>query len=198
MAALIAAARPLLEQQQQLGASNGAGGLSMADKQLVVEGLARLVAGLPSPHLQDAAASLTQPFASHATALVQGGHPAGGSGASTPNGSVHSGAAMPAVPSAAARALLAEELQLVASALRFLAHGGAAAMEGGEGTPQLPVVRILEEAGVALQAVVEQPGWHGDERVAAAAAEVYRRAICSARKQGAAVSGPRDMIALLC
>lgn len=152
----------------------------MADKQAVVEGLARLVAGLPPPHLQEAAARLTQPFAAHATALARG----------SANGSAHGGAA----PGAAARQAMAEDLQLVAGALRYLSHGASLASGGGDGAAGdeaalvQPVVAVLEEVREVLATVVASQGWHADESVAGAAAEVYRRAICSARRQGAVVS----------
>lgn len=205
VASLIDAATQLLQPApaQQKGRSV----LSMADKGLLVEGLARLVAGLPPHQLLEAAARLTKPFAVHATSLVRaaaGSHPSSGAlaVAGCGEGSHHqlhpsgSGAALApgaAAPSAQARQALAEDLQLVASALRFLAFGtaladgGAAEEGGGGGLAVQPVVRILEEVAEPLQAVVASSGWHGDEAVAAAAADVYRRALCSARKQGAEV-----------
>ena len=87
----------------------------------------------------------------------------------------------------------------MAGALRFLAFGSALGQGGGSSSGDgdagslQPVVRVLQEVGPVLQAVVETPGWYGHEGVAAAAAQVYRQAICSARKQGAAVREGRGV-----
>ncbi|GAB4818769.1 hypothetical protein N2152v2_005815 [Parachlorella kessleri] len=222
VASLIDAASPLLQPQQAPAHQHPPGALqlqqaqqqqqqhtvfSMADKQALVEGLARLVAGLPPPNLQEAAARLTRPFTAHATSLVQAFHQqqqqqqsSSGhhQGHALANGHVNgSGSPSPVVgtaaggPSTQACQALAEDLQLVAGALRFLAFGSALGQGSGGGSGDSdagslqPVVRVLQEVGPMLQAVVDTPGWYCHEGVATAAAEVYRRAICSARKQGA-------------
>ena len=164
---LMKAARGILttqQQQQQQGAP--ARGLAIADKQLVVEGLARIVAGLQGQQLVDAAAALTRPFIQQAQAGVAAAADSNGAG-----------------PSPQARHVVADGLRLLAAALRLIAPAGD---DSGSIASQ-PVARVLEEAGPTLREVGESPVWQQDPEVTEAAVEVYHRAVCSARKHGSQV-----------
>lgn len=166
VASLMQAAHGVLSvQQQQQRQGGAAGGLAIAHRQLVVEGLARVAAGLQGQVLQEAAAALTRPFIDRAAAAAAAGGNAG------------------APPSAAARAALADNLRLLAAALRFLAPAG----DDSGAAAAAPVAAVLEQAGPTLRAVGETPCWNADDEVAAAAAEVYCRCIGSARRHGKAL-----------
>eukprot|EP00887_Chlorella_sp_A99_P002079 scaffold21.g2079.t1 len=159
VAALIEAAHSVLEAV----AAPGSGGLAVADRQLVVEGLARIAAGLQGQQLLDAAAVLTRPFIQRAQAAVAA---AGANGAG---------------PSPVARLAVADNLRLLAAALRFIAPAGD---DSGAVAAQ-PVAWVLEEVGPTLRAVGELPAWQQDGEPVAALVECYHRAVCSARKHGA-------------
>ena len=143
------------------------GGLPIAERQLVVEGLARVAAGLQGQHLLDAAAHLTAPFIQAARAAA----------AADTNGA-------PA-PDAAARRGLADNLRLLAAALRHLAPAGD---DRGELGAQ-PALQALAQAGPVLQAVAESQAWQADPEAVAAAVEVYRRAVGTAKQHGLQVGG---------
>lgn len=157
-------------QGEAQGALQAAGaGLPIADGQLVVEGLARVAAGLPGQQLQDAAAALTTPFIQRAAAATAGG--------------------AAAAPDAAARRALADSLRLLAAAVRHLAP---ASDDRGELGAQ-PAAAALAAAGPTLQLVAESPAWRSDPDAVGAVVEVYRRAVGTAKQHGlqvrAAVGG---------
>ena len=164
---LEAALGALQQQQQQQHGSGGSGGsgasLAIEERQLVVEGLARVAAGLRGQQLLDAAAHLTQPFVQQAAAAAAAGA----------NGSA-------AAPDAGARRSLADSLRLLASALRHLAPVGD---EQGELGSQ-PAAQVLAQAGPTLQLVAESPACQADREAVAAVVEVWRRAVGTARQHG--------------
>lgn len=138
-----------------------AGGLAQDEETLLVEGMAQVVAGLPNEQAEAAAAQLTRPFVDALRAAVAA---AGGREPS------------PASRQAATRALL-----LVAAALKsFLSAAltsGASANSGG------PAVGVLMSVEGALGAVARCPHWQRDPEVMSALVEVYKRAVCSARRR---------------
>ena len=142
------------------------GALPIAERQLVVEGLARAAAGLQGQQLLDAAARLAAPF-------IQAAQQACSSGGSTP-------------PDAAARRTLADSLRLLAAAVRHLAPVGDERGELGA----LPAAQILAAAGPTLATVAESPAWQADREAVAATVEVHRRAVGTAKQHGLQV-GPR-------
>ncbi|KAJ9510245.1 hypothetical protein QJQ45_015726, partial [Haematococcus lacustris] len=120
----------------------------------VVEGLARLVACLPPQDMAQAGLVLVQPLVARAQALGDQGttsHPA-------------------------ALELLAEELSLLAAALRFLDMPGPAL----PGTAH-PALRVLESAWPMLSAVAQHPVCQRQAQVVAALCEVYQRALLSCK-----------------
>lgn len=135
--------------------------LPIADRQLVVEGLARLAAAQKGQALLEAAARLTAPFLQAAA----GAAAAGGGGAA---------------PDAAVRRSLADSLRLLAAALRFLAPAGD---DRGELGSQ-PAAQVLAQAAPTLQAVAQSPAWQADGEAVAAVAEVYLRAVGTAKQHG--------------
>ncbi|GFH33397.1 uncharacterized protein HaLaN_32765, partial [Haematococcus lacustris] len=113
----------------------------------VVEGLARLLACLPPQDTAQAGVALVQPLVVRAQALGDQGttsHPA-------------------------ALELLAEELGLLAAALRFLDMPGPPQ----PGTAH-PALRVLESAWPMLSAVAQHPVCQRQPQVVAALAEVYQ------------------------
>lgn len=140
-------------------------GLPVADKQLVIEGLARVAAGLTGQQLLDAAARLTAPFVQHAAAAAGGAS----------NGA--------AAPDADARRALADSLRLLASALRHLAPAGDERGELGGA----PAAQVLAAAAPTLQQVAAAPAWQGDREAVGAVVEVYRRAVGTAKQHGVQV-----------
>lgn len=154
-----------------MGAAHGAlqqagAGLPIADRQLVVEGLARVAAAQQGQQLVEASVRLTAPFVQAAATAVA----AGGNGAA---------------PDAAARRTLADSLRLLAAALRFLAP---ASDERGEQGAQ-PAAQVLAQAAPTLQAVAQSPAWQADLEAVAAVAEVYLRAVGTAKQHGLQVGG---------
>ncbi|KAI3438234.1 hypothetical protein D9Q98_000671 [Chlorella vulgaris] len=135
------------------------GGLPIADRQLVVEGLARVAAGLRGQQLQDAVALLTAPFLQQAQQAASAGA---------------------AAPDSATRRSLTHALLLLAAALRFLAPAGDDSGEvGGQ-----PAARVLGQAAPTLRLVSQSPAWQADREAMAAVVEVHRRAIGTARQHG--------------
>jgi hypothetical protein len=154
--------RAALEAVQQAGPA-----LPLAQRQLVVEGLARVAAGLQGQQLLEAAASLTRPFLAQAAAAAA------------------AGTASPPGPDAAARRSLAEGLHLLAAALRFLAPAGD---DSGQLGSQ-PAAAALAAAEPTLRAVAQSAAWRADGEAVGAVVEVYRRAVGTARRHGLQVRG---------
>lgn len=138
---------------QQAGAA-----LPIAERQLVVEGLARAAAGLPGQQLLDASARLAAPFVQAAQQACSNG----------------------AAADAAARRTLADSLRLLAAAVRHLAPVGD---DRGELGAQ-PAAQILAAAGPTLAAVAETPAWQADREAVGAVVEVYQRAVGTAKQHG--------------
>ena len=122
-------------------------------RQPVVEGLARVAAGLRCSQLLEAAARLTAPFLQQAQQAVAGGGCVG------------------AAPDAASRRALPDSLRLLAAALRHLAPAGD---DRGELGSQ-PAAQVLAQAGPTLRLVAESPAWLADREAVGAVVEVYRR-----------------------
>ncbi|KAL4452382.1 hypothetical protein ABPG75_008044 [Micractinium tetrahymenae] len=151
-----------------MGAAHGAlqqagAALPIADRQLVVEGLARVAAAQQGQQLLEAAARLTAPFVQAAAVAAAA---AGGGGGAAPDGAV--------------RRSLADSLRLLAAALRYLAPAGD---DRGELGSQ-PAAQVLAQAAPTLQAVAESPAWQADREAVAAVAEVYLRAVGTAKQHG--------------
>ena len=136
--------------------------LPIADRQLVVEGVARVAAGLQGQQLLDAAAAVTAPFVQAAAAAAGGGGNGGGA------------------PGGAARRALADSLRLLASAVRHLAPAGDD--RGALGAQ--PAAAVLSAAAPTLRAVAESPAWQADTEAISAVVEVYHRAVGTAKQHG--------------
>jgi hypothetical protein len=140
------------------------GHLSLEDEVLLVEGMAHVTAGLPSDQAEGAAAHLTRPFVQDLqTAAAM----------TPPSGDL--------VLNSASVKIVTRALHLVAAALKsFLSAAlatGASANSGG------PAVGVLHSMSDALDTISRSPQWQRDPEVMSAVVEVYKRAVCSARRR---------------
>ncbi len=174
----------LLPPMHAILAPGGAGGahLSLADKQAVVEGMARVASGLRGQALLDAAGALVEPFVQRVREAVSGG-----SGKASTNGVSHGHVQ---------RDGLVADLKLLASCVKYLAGAGGGGADGnangsslgGEVGGASPAVLIMEAAGDALGALAGGGGWQQDGEVMSAVVEVLGQAATSSRAAGIKVS----------
>lgn len=154
------------------GSSGGFSGTSDGDddRAAVVEGLARVVASLPPARAVEAGKTLAAPIvaraATHAAAVTQS-----------------SGAQVPPSDSPPV-ALLAAELRLLASAVRFLEFSALAVpgvgAGGGGGGEHHPAMAVLSAAWPTLSQL-NRPPWNALPAVTDALCEVYTRALLCAK-----------------
>jgi hypothetical protein len=135
------------------------GHLPLEDEVLLVEGMAHVTAGLSSDQAEAAATHLTKPFVQDLQTAA--------------------GEQSPLNPASVKRVIRA--LHLVAAALKsFLSaalSSGASASSGG------PAVGVLHSMSDALDTISRSPQWQRDSEVMSAVVEVYKRAVCSARRR---------------
>jgi|AntAceMinimDraft_1070359.scaffolds.fasta_scaffold08784_1 hypothetical protein len=145
--------------------SGGAGAEGEDDRAAIVEGLARVIASLPSATAAaEAGKKLAAPLVARA---AQHAAAAGGN------------------PGDAAVTLLAAELRLVASAIRFLEFPALASPEGGgDGGGEHPAMAVLSAAWPTLSQFNAAP-WRALPQVVEALCEVYTRALLCAKHAAA-------------
>lgn len=140
------------------------GHLPLEDEMLLVEGMAHVTAGLPSEQAEGAATHLTRPFVQDfqtaaAATSTAGDHP----------------------PNSTSVKTVIRALHLVAAALKsFLSaalSSGASSSSGG------PAVGVLHSMSDALDTISRSPQWQRDPEVMSAVVEVYKQAVCSARRR---------------
>jgi len=140
------------------------GHLPLEDEVLLVEGMAHVTAGLPIEQAEGAATHLTRPFVEELHTAAAATSTAGDY-----------------LPNATSINTVIRALHLVAAALKsFLSaalSSGASASSGG------PAVGVLHSMSDALDTISRSPQWQRDPEVMSAVVEVYKRAVCSARRR---------------
>ena len=132
--------------------------IAIRDQQRAVEGLAHLTAKMPGDIGEAAAAALVSPLVHQLSAAV-------------------GGATSRTAVEAAARSL-----QIIAAALKALLAGALSGVKStqGSGGPAVHVLRAVEEP---LRVVVLSESRQQEPEVLAAAVDVYKQAVCSARQR---------------
>jgi hypothetical protein len=160
----------VLELLEPVHAALSRGYLPLEDEVLLVEGMAHVTAGLPSEQAEAAATHLTRPF-------VQDLQTAAAATATSTN----STGDLLLPPNATLVKIVTRALHLVAAALKsFLSaalSSGASASSGG------PAVGVLHSMSEALDTISRSPRWQREPEVMSAVVEVYKRAVCSARRR---------------
>jgi hypothetical protein len=138
--------------------------LPLEDEVLLVEGMAHVTAGLPSEQAEGAATHLTQPFVVELQTAA----------AATSTAGDH-------FPNSTSIKTVIRALHLVAAALKsFLS---AALSSGANSSSGGPAVGVLHSMSDALDTISRSPQWQRDPEVMSAVVEVYKRAVCSARRR---------------
>uniref|UniRef100_A0A061RMX8 Importin N-terminal domain-containing protein n=1 Tax=Tetraselmis sp. GSL018 TaxID=582737 RepID=A0A061RMX8_9CHLO len=148
----------------------GQPGLKLEDRQAVVEGLARLVSLLPPGEAAQACIRLVGPLVAraHAVATSEGAQAAAA-------GASHEEHA----------AALSDELELIASAVRFMDFPG----DGLEGQPH-PATGAVEALWPVLSSAADSPRWSSSAAVVAAVCSVYQRCVLSLKASAAPLLQP--------
>ena len=140
--------------------------LAVGDERLVVEGMAQLASGLPSDQAEMASTCLTRPFVVALRAALADDFTA---------------TATTSTAQLSNRRAVIRALELLAAALKsFLSAALAAGTSQNRGGPAVSVMHSMDDA---LTMVACSPLWHSDTDVMSALIEVYKQAVCSARRR---------------